>query len=408
MSDDKRRGFNTEAVHAGFHAESGPVNPPIEESSTYAFATASDGARRFASKAKEGIYARLASPTVTALEKKLANMENGFGGIATASGMAAVSAVYFHYLDKDRHAVATASMYGPSRTILESPEFYRKWGVQSTLLDTSSIKAVRAAIRPNTKLIYIETPANPTLAITDIRAVATIAHEHDIPLVVDNTFCSPYLQNPLDWGADVVLHSMTKSIGGHAAAVGGIIVAKTEEDYFNLRNIVVNTGGVISPHNASLFFNGVKTLGVRMEQMQRNTIMIADYLRDHEKVDWVIFPGHDTHPMHHLIGEGKQMRGPGAMISFGIKGGLKAAEVLLDSTKLITLAVSLGGVESLMESPALMTHAGVPKKEREAAGITDGLVRCSIGIENIDDLKADLEQALEKVPAAKEELLSAP
>jgi len=402
MKDKRQHGFNSKAVHAGYHADSGPVNPPVEESSTYAFSTCRDGAERFASKAKEGIYARLASPTIHALEEKLAAMENGFGGIATASGMAAVSAVYFHYLDKDSHAVATASMYGPSRTILEHPSFFEKWGAQSTFLDTSDADAVRKAIKPNTKLIYLETPANPTLSITDIAAIAETAHSLDIPLVVDNTFCSPYLQNPLDLGADVVLHSMTKSIGGHANAVGGVLVTKREEDYHPLRNIVINLGGVLSPHNASLFFNGVKTLGLRMEQMQENAIRVAKYLKDHDKIDWLIFPGHDDHPMHHLVGEGRQMRGPGAMISFGVKGGLEAAEVLLNSTKLITLAVSLGGVESLMESPALMTHAGVPKEEREDAGISDELVRFSVGIENIDDLLADLEQALAKVPNTQE------
>ena len=398
MSDDGHRKFNSNAVHAGYHAESGPVNPPIEESSTYAFENAQDGANRFASSEKEGIYSRLSSPTVCALEKKLATLEHGFGGIATASGMAAVHAVYFHYLQKDSHVVATASMYGPSRTILESPTFFQKWGVKSTMLDTSYAADVRKAIRPNTRLVYIETPANPTLSITDIAEVAQIAHEYDIPVVVDNTFCSPYLQNPLDLGADVVLHSMTKSIGGHANAVGGMLVTKTEETYFKLRNVVINLGGVLAPHTASLFFNGVKTLGIRMEQMQANAIRLADYLKKHEKVEWLIYPGHDDHPMHHLVGPNKQMRGPGAMISFGVSGGLEGGEALLDNVKLATLAVSLGGVETLMESPALMTHAGVPEDERVKAGIKNELVRLSVGIEDCDDLIADLEQALAHVP----------
>ncbi len=402
MEDQDKRGFNSKAVHAGYHADSGPVNPPIEESSTYAFSTCRDGANRFAGKEKDGIYARLASPTVRALEGKLAALEHGFGGIATASGMAAVSSVYFHFLDKGAHAVATASMYGPSRTILEHDSFFAKWGVEATFLDTSDVEAVRAAIKPNTKLIYLESPANPTLSITDIAAVADIAHEQGIPVVVDNTFCSPYLQTPLDLGADAVLHSMTKSIGGHANAVGGMIVTKTEDVYHPLRNIVINLGGVLSPHTASLFFNGVKTLGLRMDKMQENAIRLADYLAGHEKIEWLIYPGHESHPMHRLVGPGRQMKGPGAMMSFGVKGGLEAAEMLLNSTKLITLAVSLGGVESLMESPALMTHAGVPKHEREAAGISDELVRLSVGVENIDDLIADLDLALAKVPVAQE------
>jgi methionine-gamma-lyase len=320
--------------------------------------------------------------------------------------MAAVSAVYFRYLDAKSHCVATASMYGPSRTILESPTFFGKWGVTSTLLDTSHAEEVRRALRPNTRLIYIETPANPTLAISDIAEIAKIAHEFGIPLVVDNTFCSPYLQTPLAWGADVVLHSMTKSIGGHANSVGGMIVTKSEDEYYALRNIVTNIGGVLSPHNASLFFNGVKTLGLRMERMQQNAVAIADHLKTHGKIDWVIYPGHSEHPMHYLVGPGKQMAGPGAMISFGVKGGLKGAKTLLDNVRVNTLAVSLGGVESLMESPALMTHAGVPKAEREAAGILDELVRWSVGVENVEDLIADLDQALARVEIPESELVS--
>jgi methionine-gamma-lyase len=397
MSDDHKPGFNTKAVHAGYHTQSGPVNPPVEESSTYVFENCADGAERFASKDKKGIYSRLSSPTVEALERKIAKLEKGYGGIATASGMAAVSAIYFHFLDKESHVIATASMYGPSRTILEDSAFYKKWGVRATLMDTSHADDIGKAVQPNTRLIYIETPANPTLAITDLSKVSAIAREHKIPLVVDNTFCSPYLQNPLDWGADVVIHSMTKSIGGHANAVGGIIIAKAEKDYYDLRNVVINTGGVLSPHDAALFFSGVKTLGLRMERMQKSAIRIADYLRNHEKIEWVIYPGHENHPMHYLVGKERQMRGPGALISFGVKGGLRGAEALLDNVKLNTLAVSLGGVESLMESPALMTHAGVPKVEREKAGIKDELVRCSVGIEDFEDLKADIEQALAKL-----------
>jgi methionine-gamma-lyase len=400
MSDSQRKGFNSKAVHDGYHASSGPVNPPIEESSTYAFRNTDDGADRFASRDKTGIYARISSPTIRALETKLASLEGGHDGIATASGMAAVTAVYFHYLDHHSHAIATASMYGPSRTILENSAFFGKWGVRATFMDTSHADDVRQAIQPDTRLIYIETPANPTLSITDIAEIAALAEAHDIPLVVDNTFCSPYLQNPLALGANVVLHSMTKSIGGHANAVGGVIVAKTEEDYYALRNVVTNTGGVLAPHNASLFFTGVKTLGLRMERMQANAIKIADYLKQHEKIEWVIYPGHAEHPMHHLIGEGRQMRGPGAMISFGVKGGLAGAKTLLDNARLNTLAVSLGGVESLLESPALMTHAGVPREHREAAGLRDELVRCSVGIEECDDLLDDFEQALAKVEVA--------
>ncbi|MBU8933762.1 MAG: aminotransferase class I/II-fold pyridoxal phosphate-dependent enzyme [candidate division Zixibacteria bacterium] len=396
-TDKRNQGFNSRTVHAGYHAQSGPVNPPIEECSTYAFETCDDGATRFASRDKKGIYSRLYNPTVSALEDKLADLEHGYGGIATASGMAATNAIYYHFLDKNSHAVTTASMYGPSRTILEEDFFYGKWGCRATFVDTSDLDLVKKAIRPETRLIYIETPANPTLSITNIKKVSEIAHGKNIPLVVDNTFCSPFLQNPLDLGADVVVHSMTKSIGGHADAVGGMIISKTEKDFYDLRNIVMNTGATLSPHSAALFFKGVKTLGLRMTVMQDNAIALADYLRNHPRIEWVVFPGFDDHPKYDLVKSGTQMKGPGSMICFGVKGGLNGARTFMNSVRLNTIAVSLGGVESLLESPALMTHAGIPKEKREEAGIKDELVRYSVGIEDVNDLKADLESALEKV-----------
>lgn len=395
--DNKNQGFNSKAVHAGYHSKKGPVNKPIEESSTYVFESCDDGATRFASKEKKGIYSRIDNSTVAALGKKIAALENGFDGIVVASGMAAVNAIYFHYLDKDSHIIATASMYGPSRTILENEKFYKKWGVQATLLDTSDAEQVESSIRPNTKLIFVETPANPTLAITDIKKISEIAKKHKIPFVVDNTFCSPYLQNPLDLGADVVLHSMTKAIGGHADAVGGVIIPKKEEDYYSIKGVVINTGGTLPPHDATLFSKGLKTLGIRMEKMQENAVKIAKYLKEHPKIEWVNYPGHDNHPQHKIVENAEQMRGPGCMMTFGVKGGLEKAKKLLDSFNLITLAVSLGGVESLVQHPASMTHAGVPRKEREKAGITDDLVRISIGIEDFEDLKADFDQAFEKI-----------
>ena len=398
MSENKKLGFNSLAVHAGYHARSGPVNPPLERSSTYVFKTCKDGAERFASDKKEGIYARLHSPGCEALEQKLAALENGYGATTAASGMAAIEAIYNTYLDGNSHIVVTSAVYGPSRSILEKPAFYSKWGVRSTFLDTSDIQKVSEAIgKPGTKLLFVETPANPTLAITDIAAVAEIAHKAGIKLVVDNTFCSPYLQNPLDLGADIVVHSMTKSIGGHANAVGGVIISKTEEDYFLLRNNVINRGGVLSPDNADLFNAGVKTLGLRMEKMQANGIIMAHYLKNHDKIEWINFPGFETHPQYKLVQSGIQMRGPGNMITFGVKGGYDNATKLLDNLHMITLAVSLGGVETLIQHPASMTHAGVGESERLAAGLTNELVRLSVGIEDIDDLKNDFDQAFEKV-----------
>ncbi|MBT6519580.1 aminotransferase class I/II-fold pyridoxal phosphate-dependent enzyme [Candidatus Woesearchaeota archaeon] len=402
-SNNKDKGFNSNAIHAGYHAKKGPVNPPIENSSTYVFESCEDGANRFASKDKEGIYSRLSNNTTRALEKKIAKLENGYDAVATASGMAAVNAVYFLNLDKYSHVVATSSIYGPSRSILEKSEFYEKWGVLSSFVDTSHLSAVGTAICPDTKLVYIETPANPTLSITDIEGVSKIIREAEkefetkIKLVVDNTFCSPYLQTPLDFGADAVLHSMTKSIGGHADSVGGIIITKTQEDYYNYKNIIANTGGIISPLEAASFFKGVKTLGIRMDEMQKNAIIVADYLVNHPKVEWVSFPGLPNHPQYELVAKKTQMKGPGNIMCFGIKGGFCNAKKLLNNLDLITLAVSLGGVESLIQHPASMTHAGVSKEKREEAHITDDLVRFSVGIENIQDLIEDFENGFKKV-----------
>lgn len=397
MAVEKKAGLNTSMVHAGYHPESGPVNLPIHESSACAFKDCDDGAERFTSREKEGIYSRLGNPTVKVLEKKIAALEGGYGGIAAASGMAAVDAVYSYYLAPDSHVVATASVYGPSRSLLEKKEFYGKWKVEATFVDTADAGAVRKAIRGNTRLLYVETPANPTLAITKIAKMAEIAEPAGIPLVVDNTFCSPYLQNPLAHGADAVLHSLTKSISGHANVVGGMIVTKTEKDYYGLKGNIVNRGGILSPHDANLINTGVKTLGLRMEKMQVNAMALARYLERHEKISWVAYPGLESHPQHRLVGEGRQMRGPGGIISFGVKGGYEKVKALLDNFKLVLLAVSLGGVESLAQHPASMTHAAVPEESRAASGITDDLVRLSAGIEDLSDLLADFEQAFEQV-----------
>jgi len=398
MTDKRDLGFNSMAVHAGYHPEKGPVNPPVERSSTYVFDSCEEGAERFGSAKKEGIYSRLHNPNCEALERKIAALEGGHGSVTTGSGMAAVETVYYAFLEPTSHMVATTSLYGPSRSLIEKDEYYKKWGIRATFLDTSDVDKVREAVRiPHTRLLYIETPANPTLAITDIEQMAAIAKEVGIPLVVDNTFCSPYLQNPIKLGADVSLHSMTKSIGGHANAIGGVLVTREEETYFKLRNIVANRGGILSPDNADLFFNGLKTLGLRMERMQQNAILVAGYLSNHPKVAWVRYPGLENHPQYELVKSGRQMRGPGCMMVFGVKGGYDKAKVLLNNLNLITLAVSLGGVESLVQHPASMTHVGVAKESRLQAGITDDLVRMSIGIEDIDDLIEDLDQAFAKV-----------
>jgi methionine-gamma-lyase len=383
----------TDVIHAGQapDAATGAVSVPIYQSSTFAFASAEQGAARFAGEDSGYIYTRLGNPTTKALEDAVAILENGYGGLATASGMAAVSTVYTAVLEKDAHMIATAALYGASRTVIEC-EFSR-FGVQADFVDTSDIEAVRKRLTPRTKLLYVETPANPTLRLTDIRACAALARERGLVLAVDNTFSSPILQNPLDLGADIVVHSLTKFINGHSDVVGGMIIAREEGLFKRLRKVLQLMGGTMDPHQAWLVLRGLKTLALRVDKAQDNAMRVACFLESHLKVRWVNYPGLPSHPQHELARS--QMKGFGTMLSFGLKGGFEAGRRMMDSVRLCALAVSLGSVESLIQHPASMTHAGVPRREREAAGITDELVRLSVGCEGYEDIEADLAQALE-------------
>ncbi|RPJ83990.1 MAG: PLP-dependent transferase [Acidobacteria bacterium] len=392
--DTKRLGFRTKLVHGGhFEDQFGSATVPIYQTSTFAFHDAQNGADRFAGVADGYIYTRIGNPTIAALESQVAELENGFGGIATASGMGAVAIIYMALLEKGAHLVGTASVYGPSRGLVEN--HLSRFGVESTYVDTSDVENVRRAMRPETRMVYVESPSNPAMLVTDLCGAAEIAHENGAVLVVDNTFASPYLQRPLDLGADVVFHSVTKFINGHADVVGGIVVAKSEALYKRIRPLMVNLGCNMDPHQAFLVLRGVKTLAVRMDRAESSARIIARWLEDHPKVDKVSYIGLESHPQHDLAK--RQMNGFGAMISFELKGGYEAGRALMDNVRVATLAVSLGGVESLIEHPASMTHAGMARKDRLEAGITDGLVRYAVGIEDTDDLIADLEQALERV-----------
>jgi methionine-gamma-lyase len=271
----------------------------------------------------------------------------------------------------------------------------KKFGVETTFVDSSDSENVAEAIEPNTKVVFVETPGNPTLCISDLEEISKIAHKHNAVVVVDNTFMSPALQNPLALGADVVMHSLTKFLNGHADVVGGVVVVKDEQMYQQFRKTLNQTGGVIDPFNAFLVHRGLKTLAIRMERHCENAQKIAEFLENHPVVKNVRFPGLKNHPNYQL--GLTQHKGPGGMITFEVEGGLEAGKVLMNSVELCQLAVSLGGVESLIQHPASMTHFSMGKEAREAAGITDGLVRLSVGIENADDLIADLEQALDKV-----------
>ena len=394
MSNEKKHGFNSDLVH-GIRIKDpyGSVIMPIYQTSTFAFESAEQGARRFSGESDGYIYTRIDNPTTMELEKTIAQLENGYDGIGTSSGMAAINTVYMVYLGTGKHIVSHNAVYGPARGIMEGT--YARFGVESTYIDTTDLAQVENAIRPNTSLIYLESPANPTIGISDIPAICEIAHKHHIPVCVDNTFCSPYLQNPLDMGADIVLHSLTKFLNGHADIVGGMIVSRTEEHYKKLRTMMVNLGCNMDPHQAFLTRRGLKTLALRIDRAQESALKIAGFLESHPKVEWVMYPGLISHP-HYELGR-RLMRGPGAMISFGLKGGLDAGRKLMNSVRFCVLAVSLGGIETLIQHPASMTHSKLSAEAKKQGGISDDLVRLSVGIEESEDIIADLEQALAKI-----------
>jgi len=393
-SDTSRLAVDSKLIHSGAHHDAfGSATVPIYQTSTFSFENAQNGADRFAGRAEGYIYTRLGNPTIVALERQMAELEGGVGGIATSSGMGAVSTVYMALLGHGSHIVGTAGVYGPSRLLAE--KHLTRFGVESSWVASTHLDNIRTAMRPNTKMVYVESPSNPGMDVTDLAGAAAIAHEHGALLVVDNTFASPYLQKPIEFGADVVLHSVTKFLNGHADVVGGVIVAAAKPVYDQLRAMMMVMGCNMDPHQAYLIIRGIKTLGVRVERAQANAMKIAQWLESHPKVEWVRYVGLPSHPQHELAK--RQMKGFGAMISFEVKGGLEAGRTVMDHVTLATLAVSLGGVETLIEHPALMTHAGVPREHRLEAGLTDGLVRYSVGIEDVNDLIADLAQALDRI-----------
>jgi methionine-gamma-lyase len=392
----QKRGINTQSVHAGCRPDPlyGGVSVPIYQSSTFAFESADQGAARFRGDEGGYIYTRMGNPTAAALEEAVASMEGGHAGLATSSGMAAIFTVFFTYLEAGAHMIGTDSIYGPSRVAVE--KHFRKFAVQSDFVDTSDVDKVRAAVRPETRMLYIETPENPTIRLTDIQACADIAREHELLLVVDNTFASPVLQRPLEYGADIVVHSMTKFLNGHADVVAGMIVASTEQQRMALRDVLNHHGGCIDPHQAWLVHRGLKTLGLRVVQAQRNAQAVSEMLHRHPAVEWVRYPGAPDHPQRDLVA--RQMDGPGALLCFGVQGGLEAGRALMEQVRIATLAVSLGGVETLIEHPASMTHAGLSGDVRDEAGITDNLIRLAVGCEDTEDIINDLRAALDSLP----------
>ncbi|MFO7639235.1 MAG: aminotransferase class I/II-fold pyridoxal phosphate-dependent enzyme [bacterium] len=384
----------THCVHAGQPDGTGPVVTPIYATSTFRFRDADHGAALFAGREAGYIYTRMLNPTVKAFEDCLAILEDGNHGLATASGMAAVSTTIAALCSAGDHVICSEAVYGPTCTFLT--DFMSRYGVKSSMIDTTDLDKVRAAFRPETKLVMVETPGNPTLAISDLAALAKLAHERGARLAVDNTFMSPILQQPLRLGADIVVHSLTKFLNGHADVIGGAIIVSEEKLYAELRRALNHFGGVLSPIESFLVHRGIKTLALRMRRHCESAQLIAEFLEAHPKVAWVRFPGLPSHPQYELAR--RQMCGPGGVVSFELKGGLEAGRLMMNSTRLCALAVSLGGVESLIQHPASMTHAGMNRELRCQAGITDGLVRVSVGIEDVEDIRADLAQALAKLP----------
>jgi len=394
MESLKNISFDSKCVHAGIDEyEFGPVVPPIYQTSTFKFASTEEGAALFRGETKGYIYTRLSNPTIEAMENAVATLEEGYKALGCSSGMAAISTVLTALLNANEHLICSKAVYGPTTNLIK--DILGRFNIQHSFVDTTDLEKLKAALKKNTKIIYIETPANPTLDVTDIAEVAKLAYDNGALLVVDNTFLSPALQQPLKLGADVVLHSMTKFLNGHADVVAGVIVAKNEELYSKLKGTLKQLGGVIDPFNAFLVHRGIKTLDIRMKKHCENARKIALFLENHPKVEWVRYPGLESHPQYEIAK--KQQYDFGGMISFELKGGLEAGKTVMDSVKLCTLAVSLGGVETLIQHPASMTHLSMGKELREAAGITDGLVRLSVGIENADDLINDLEEALGKI-----------
>ncbi|NOY78913.1 MAG: PLP-dependent transferase [Calditrichaeota bacterium] len=386
--------FETDVVHGGQHPDTltGALTPPIYQTSTFAFENVEQGSARFSGKEKGYMYTRLGNPNTDLLASKVARLEGFPAGIATSSGMAAVANVILASAKAGDSIVVDDTVYGGTHYLVEQD--IPKLGIEVIRVDAADLQALEAAVRPNTRLILIETPANPTLKIIDIEAAARIAHEKGALLAVDNTFSSPYLQRPGEFGADIVFHSATKYISGHGDVVAGVLCGE-KEFIASAFKVATHYGWTMSPFNAWLLLRGLKTLVVRMERHCSNAMTLAQWLEKHPKIDHVLYPGLDSFPQHELAK--KQMKGFGGIISFEMKGGFNAGKALMDHVTLASLAVSLGDCDTLIQHPASMTHAGMREEEMEEAHITPGLVRISVGIEHVDDLIEDLEQALEKI-----------
>ena len=394
--ETKKYGLGTTAIHAGTLKNLyGTLAMPIYQTSTFIFDSAEQGGRRFALEEAGYIYTRLGNPTTTVLENKIAALEEGETAVATSSGMGAISSTLWTVLKAGDHVVTDKTLYGCTFALM--CHGLTRFGIEVTFVDTSNLDEVKNAMKENTRVVYLETPANPNLKIVDLEALSKLAHTNPNTLViVDNTFATPYIQKPLKLGADIVVHSVTKYINGHGDVIAGLVITNKElADQIRFVGLKDMTGAVLGPQDAYYIIRGMKTFEIRMERHCKNAKKVVEFLNKHPKIERVYYPGLETHPGHEIAK--KQMKDFGAMISFELKGGFEAGKTLLNNLKLCSLAVSLGDTETLIQHPASMTHSPYTKEEREAAGITDGLVRLSVGLENIEDIIADLEQGLEKI-----------
>lgn len=392
----KKYGLGTTAIHAGTLKNLyGTLAMPIYQTSTFIFDSAEQGGRRFALEEAGYIYTRLGNPTTTVLENKIAALEEGEAAVATSSGMGAISSTLWTVLKAGDHVVTDKTLYGCTFALM--CHGLTRFGIEVTFVDTSNLDEVKNAMKKNTRVVYLETPANPNLKIVDLEALSKLAHTNPNTLViVDNTFATPYMQKPLKLGADIVVHSVTKYINGHGDVIAGLVITNKElADQIRFVGLKDMTGAVLGPQDAYYIIRGMKTFEIRMERHCKNAKKVVEFLNKHPKIERVYYPGLETHPGHEIAK--KQMKDFGAMISFELKGGFEAGKTLLNNLKLCSLAVSLGDTETLIQHPASMTHSPYTKEEREAAGITDGLVRLSVGLENVEDIIADLEQGLEKI-----------
>lgn len=384
--------FNTQLVHAGNNpdTEHGALSTPLYQTSTFAFDNCDQGGRRFAGEEEGYIYTRLANPTVTQLEERMAVLENMEAAAATSTGMAAVSGVLLAMLSCGDHLIASNAVYGCTFALLN--EQFPRYGIEVTFVDMADHHAIEAARRNNTKVVFLETPVNPNLAVYDLEFVGRFAKQHDIVSVVDNTFLTPYLQRPKDFDIDIVLHSATKYLNGHGDVVAGVICGSNEHIAQIKHTTLKDIGGTMSPFDAWLIIRGLKTLAVRMERHCENAEQVAQWLESQSGVKTVYYPGLASHSGHRFIGS--QMKGAGGVIAFELDGNLEHAKAFADSLSLFKIAVSLGDAESLIQHPASMTHSSYSPEARIEAGISDNLLRISVGLEQVEDLINDLDQAM--------------